>query len=110
MLQSRRGDEEQSGDNLSADYRKGGRVMRKPLPWLVLTVALTVVLHVGWMLYIMTSRSQRYEPAGDEQVVVSPTHKGILLVRMIVADRNDEEELARLKEAQHKMYVESVIP
>jgi uncharacterized membrane protein len=52
-------------------------------------------------LVIMSGRS-RHQSSEREEVVFSPTKKGIVLVRMLVRDRNDPDELERVEAVMRK--------
>lgn len=59
---------------------------------------------------VIVKPNSKYQKRGNEEVIVSPSDKGIIIVRMIVTDRNNKEELARLSEAQKKSFTFSVEP
>jgi len=56
----------------------------------------------------VVKRDSLYQPLPRERVVVSPTDRAVLLVRMNVTDRQDEGEVARLAEVQRRMFVQPV--
>jgi len=56
---------------------------------------------------VITSRKDQYQGSEDEEVVVSPSKKGIVLVRIVIQDRDDPAELARLEEVLRKTVVVS---
>lgn len=56
----------------------------------------------------IVSRSNVYQPLVDELTVVSPTDRGVLIVRMVVNDRNDPAEIDRLTRIQGRMYMEPI--
>jgi uncharacterized membrane protein len=57
---------------------------------------------------MLVKRNSLYQPLPRERIVVSPTERAVLIVRMNVTDRHDEHEVARLTEVQHRMFVEPV--
>jgi uncharacterized membrane protein len=57
---------------------------------------------------IVVKPGSLYQPVDDEQVVVSPTPRAILIVRMVVTDRDDRAEIERLTAFQQQMYVEPI--
>ncbi len=58
--------------------------------------------------FVIVKPGSKYRGSDNEQVVVTPTLKGVMIVRMIVTDRNDKEELARISDVQKKTYIESI--
>ena len=59
---------------------------------------------------IITESSARYQPRGNERVVVSPTAKGMVFIRSVVSDRDNKEELALITAAQKKSTIEPLVP
>jgi len=57
---------------------------------------------------VIVRSDSRYRKSGSEEVIASPTDKGVIIVRMIVTDRNDEEELARISAVQTRTIVEPI--
>lgn len=57
---------------------------------------------------VIVREGSRYVPQGNEEVVASPSDKGIFLIRMIVTNRDDKEELARIAEVQKKTTITPV--
>jgi uncharacterized membrane protein len=57
---------------------------------------------------IVVKPDSLYQPVDDEQVAVSPTPRAILIVRMVVTDRDNEAEIERLTAFQQQMYVEPI--
>jgi len=57
---------------------------------------------------IVISDSNVYESLAGETTVVSPTDRGVLIVRMVVTDRDDQREIERLSEVQGQTYIEPV--
>jgi uncharacterized membrane protein len=49
-----------------------------------------------------------YQSLADETTVISPSDRGVLLVRMVVTNRDDQQEIERLSEVQRQMYIEPV--
>jgi len=49
-----------------------------------------------------------YQAKANEEVVVSPTLKGVVLMRYIVTNRNDAAELLRAEEDQKKSSIQTV--
>lgn len=59
---------------------------------------------------IITGSGSRYQPRGDERVVVSPTARGIVSMRAVVSDRDNMEELVLITAAQKKSFIEMLAP
>jgi len=57
---------------------------------------------------IVVKRNSLYQPVDEEEVVVSPTTRAIMIVRMNVTDRHDQAEIKRLTEVQKQMWVEAI--
>ncbi|MFN0119734.1 MAG: DUF1254 domain-containing protein [Blastocatellia bacterium] len=57
---------------------------------------------------VLVKPNSQYQQRGNEEVIVAPSARGIALIRMIVTDRNNKEELAKLSEAQKQSFVELV--
>ena len=57
---------------------------------------------------VIVKKGSKYQQQGNEEVVVSPSDKGIFLIRMIVTNRDDKDELARLAEVQKKTTIELI--
>lgn len=57
---------------------------------------------------VLVKPNSKYQKRGDEEVIVAPSARGIALIRMIVTDRNNKEELAQLSEMQKKSLVEPI--
>ena len=54
---------------------------------------------------VIVNSGSTYQKKGDEELVISPTKKGILIVRMIVTDRDDLEEISRLSKVQKETHI-----
>jgi len=54
---------------------------------------------------VIVSGKSRYQSSEGEEVVFSPTQKGVVLVRMLVRDRDDPEELERVEAVLRKTAV-----
>jgi len=50
--------------------------------------------------FVIVKAGSKYQKQGQEEIVISPTNKGILIIRMIVTNREDKEELSQLAEVQ----------
>jgi uncharacterized membrane protein len=59
---------------------------------------------------VIVNDDSDYRPQGTEQVVVSPSDRGIVLIRLIVSDRKDEQEIASLSEVQKLTSLEALGP
>jgi len=59
---------------------------------------------------VLIKPGTQYQKRGDEEVIVAPSTRGIVLIRMIVADRQDKDELARLREVQKQSRVVPIDP
>jgi uncharacterized membrane protein len=46
---------------------------------------------------VLTSARGDYRRLGNEEVVAAPSSRGIVVIRAVIADRNDEEEIARVQ-------------
>lgn len=57
---------------------------------------------------VLVKPGSQYQKRGNEEVIVAPSARGIALIRMIVTDRNNKEELAKLSEVQKKSFVEPI--
>jgi uncharacterized membrane protein len=57
---------------------------------------------------IVVKRDSLYQSVDEEEVVVSPTTRAIMIVRMNVSDRDDETEIKRLTEIQKQMWVKQI--
>ena len=57
---------------------------------------------------MLVKPGSQYQKRGNEEVLVAPSARGIALIRMIVTDRNNKEELAKLSEVQKKSFVEAI--
>ena len=53
---------------------------------------------------MIVKRGSQYEPVRGERVVESPSARGVAIVRMVVGDRRDTDELARATEIQRQTY------
>lgn len=51
---------------------------------------------------VIVKPNSKYQKQGSEEVVVSPTDKGVVIMRYIVSDRQNAEELKRVGEEQNK--------
>jgi uncharacterized membrane protein len=56
---------------------------------------------------VIVSGKSRYQSSEREEVAFSPTNKGIVLVRMLVRDRDDPEELERVEAVMRRNAVVS---
>jgi uncharacterized membrane protein len=54
---------------------------------------------------VIVSNKSRYQSSEGEEVVFSPTRKGVVLVRMLVRDRDDPEEVERVEAVLRKTAV-----
>jgi uncharacterized membrane protein len=61
---------------------------------------------------VITTSGTRYGGSKNETLIVSPSKKGVIVVRMLVPDRSDRGELERVEEAMKKTAIgsESVKP
>ena len=57
---------------------------------------------------VLVKPGTQYQKHGNEEVLVAPSARGIALIRMIVTDRNNKEELLKLSEVQKKSFVEAI--
>jgi uncharacterized membrane protein len=57
---------------------------------------------------VVADPGSTYDEQENEILVYSPTPRSILIVRMVVTDRTDEEELERLASVQKEMWVRPV--
>ncbi len=57
---------------------------------------------------VLVKTNSRYQKADNEEVVIVPRNKGVMLIRMLVNDRNDKEELVRLTEFQKQTVIQIV--
>lgn len=46
---------------------------------------------------VLTGARSGYRRVGTEEVVEAPSSRGIVVIRAVIADRNDEEEIARVQ-------------
>jgi uncharacterized membrane protein len=46
---------------------------------------------------VLMGRQGRYQRVGNEEVVRAPGSRGIVVIRAVIADRNDEEEIAQVQ-------------
>jgi uncharacterized membrane protein len=46
---------------------------------------------------VLTGRGGGYRRVGSEEVVQAPSSRGIVVIRAVIGDRNDEEEIARVQ-------------
>jgi uncharacterized membrane protein len=46
---------------------------------------------------VLTGSQGDYRRVGNEEVVEAPSSRGIVVIRAVIADRNDEEEIARVQ-------------
>jgi uncharacterized membrane protein len=51
---------------------------------------------------VIAHRKHNYRKQGNEEVVISPTRRGVAIVRMLVKDREDEEALAQIDQVLRK--------
>lgn len=58
---------------------------------------------------VLVKPGSQYQKRGNEEVLVAPSARGIALIRMIVTDRNNKEELAQLSEVQKKSFAELIV-
>ena len=61
-------------------------------------------------LIITGSSTARYQPRGNERVVVSPTTKGVVFTRAVVSSRENKAELDLITAAQKKSAIELLVP
>ena len=57
---------------------------------------------------VLVKADSKYQKVGDEEVIVAPSNKGVVLIRMMVNDRNSKEELARLTEFQQQTVMQDI--
>ncbi|MBK8316247.1 MAG: DUF1254 domain-containing protein [Acidobacteria bacterium] len=57
---------------------------------------------------VIVKSGSKYQNQGQEEIVVSPSEKGIFLIRMIVTNRDDKDEIARLAEVQKKTTIQLI--
>ncbi len=57
---------------------------------------------------VLVKSGSLYEALPDEKVVVSPSQRGILIVRMTVTDRDDLGELERIRVAQLQSFIQPI--
>lgn len=57
---------------------------------------------------VIVKTNSKYRKLADEEVVVSPTGKGVVLMRYIVADRSDSAELLSVGEEQKKSAMQTI--
>ena len=57
---------------------------------------------------VVVTKGSSYEALPEEQVVVSPTHRAVMIVRANVSDRSDPAEVERMTKIQHEMWVAPV--
>ncbi len=57
---------------------------------------------------ILVKSGSNYQAQTGEEVVESPTNRGVILIRYIVANRADKEELARIAAEQEKSFVQPI--
>jgi uncharacterized membrane protein len=55
---------------------------------------------------IVVRPNSLYQELADEQVVVAPSERGVLIVRVVVPDRHDTKELELIAEVQRQTYIE----
>jgi uncharacterized membrane protein len=46
---------------------------------------------------VVTKPEDSYPKVGNEEVVCAPSSRGIVVIRAVIADRNDEEEIGRVQ-------------
>lgn len=56
---------------------------------------------------VIANAPNQYQKQGQEKVVISPTTRGVLIIRMIVTDRDAAEEISKLTEIQSKTFFDS---
>ena len=57
---------------------------------------------------VLVKADGKYQKTGNEEIVIAPDKKGVMLVRMIVNDRHNQAELARLAELQKQTIIEEI--
>jgi uncharacterized membrane protein len=57
---------------------------------------------------VIVKPDSKYQKQTNEEVIVSPTLKGVVLIRFIVSNRNDQNELVKLNEEQPKTTLQVV--
>jgi uncharacterized membrane protein len=57
---------------------------------------------------VLVKPDSKYRKIGDEEVITAPSNKGVILVRMIVNDRNNPEEMQRLSELQKQTVIQEL--
>jgi uncharacterized membrane protein len=57
---------------------------------------------------VLVKPDSKYQKVGDEEVITAPSNKGVILVRMIVNDRNNPEEMQRLSELQKQTVIQEL--
>lgn len=57
---------------------------------------------------VLVKPGSKYQSVGKEEILTVPTNKGVMLIRMLVNDRNDKDEVARLGEYQKQTVMETI--
>lgn len=57
---------------------------------------------------VIVKPNSKYQKIEDEEIVIAPSDKGVMLVRMMVNDRNNKDELARLTELQKQTVIQEL--
>jgi len=57
---------------------------------------------------VIVKSNSKYQKQGTEEVVVSPTEKGVVLMRYIVSNRSDQEEINRVTAEQNKSFAQVI--
>jgi|SoiMethySBSTD1v2_1073268.scaffolds.fasta_scaffold313759_2 uncharacterized membrane protein len=56
---------------------------------------------------VIVGRKSKYRQQGNEEVVISPTRRGVAIVRILVEDREDEEALGTIDQILRKTVMSS---
>ena len=54
---------------------------------------------------VIVPRNKLYVPRGNERAVISPTRRGVIVVRMVAHDRDDAQEIARIEQVIRKTVI-----
>jgi uncharacterized membrane protein len=57
---------------------------------------------------VIVQPNSKYQKQGNEEVVVSPTEKGVALMRYIISNRNDQEEINFITAEQNKSSLQTI--
>jgi uncharacterized membrane protein len=57
---------------------------------------------------VIVKPNSKYQKQGSEEVVVSPTEKGVAVMRFIVSNRNNQEEISFITSEQNKSFAQVI--